>query len=106
VTWVLILDSSYTAAPAAVIGGYATREEAEQAGDLATAFGPYVPATEGSPPSQEMPYWVRYTVIPGAAASGPLGATHSHLQRADYDIQYLPSGMRPHEITRVTRRFP
>jgi hypothetical protein len=97
VTWVLILDSSWTTKPPAVIGGYATREEAERAGDLATAFEPYDPEIING---HSMPYWIRYVVVPGAAAFGPLGSTHCELQRGDW------SGSRPGEITRITRRFP
>ena len=66
-SWVLILVSSEIPKPPAVVGGYQTREEAEQAGELATAY---------DVEKYGIPYFTRYSVIPGAACSGPIGATH------------------------------
>jgi hypothetical protein len=82
-SWVLILGSPYTNKPYAVVGGYPTQEEAEQAGELATA------ANETS-----WPEFTGYTVIPGAACSGPVGASHGHIER------YYDAGK-----TTITRHF-
>lgn len=86
-SWVLILNSSWTQKPPAVIGGYLTRAEAERAGDAATAF-------KNDGPSQ-MPFYTTYHVIPGAADSEPEGATTSRLECGDHG-----------EIVRLTERWP
>lgn len=83
--WVLILNCEIAEKPPAVIGGYPTREEAENAGDLATSFDP----SWLMPP----PYWYSYTVIPGAGCGAPTGMTHSSIVMGD--------GIR----VRETRRF-
>jgi hypothetical protein len=72
-SWVLILNSDVVAKPPAIIGGYATREEAETAGDLATDFS--------NLPEFASPYYISYSVIPGAAAVGPSGGTFSSVAR-------------------------
>ena len=73
-SWVLILNSDITAKPPAVVGGYKTREEAEQAGNLATAFDNDFMFSSG-------PFYKYYVVIPGAACSEPLGCTHASVAR-------------------------
>ena len=75
-SWVLILNSGYIQKPPAVIGGYPTREEAERAGDLATAF-------KNESPFEREPFYLSYSVIPGAACSEPIGATFSYVERND-----------------------
>lgn len=96
-TWVLILNSPITAKPPAVIGGYLTRETAEQAGDAATAFK-NVQGDSGWY-SSVIPYYTSYVVIPGAAVDEPAGSTHS--------VVYVPN-LEPNEygkIFRKTERF-
>jgi hypothetical protein len=66
-SWVLILTSSYYNQPPAVIGGYPTRDEAEQAGEMAIVY---------DEENRIVPNYTKYTVIPGAACSGPLGSVH------------------------------
>lgn len=91
-SWVLILNSSYTAKPPAVVGGYDTREAAETAGDAATAF-----KNEEGPigfHSSRMPFYISYVVIPGAATSASTGSTQVNLDREDDG-----------KIVRVVRRF-
>lgn len=90
-SWVLILNTDYVAKPPTIIGGYATREEAEAAGETATAFK--------NKPNQVLvssPYYCRYSVIPGAACSGPLGSTHSYV---------APNPDNYSELKRWTERF-
>lgn len=89
-SWVLILNSDYTAKPPAVIGGYPTREAAEAAGDAATAFV--------SAPPYDLPYYTHYLVMPGAAVDAG-GSTHSDLVRDCTDYANI-------KIERRTRRFP
>lgn len=89
--WVLILTSGTITRPPAVIGGYLSREEAERAGDLATAY---------DSSATVYPEFQNYTVIPGAAQSGPVGSTHSRVIR-DYD--YAAGNM---IVTRCTDRWP
>ena len=66
-SWVLILTSSYLARPPAVVGGYPTRDDAEQAGELATAYDEEKNLT---------PDFCHYTVVPGAACSEPVSSVH------------------------------
>jgi hypothetical protein len=73
-SWVLILTPQVNQRPPAVIGGYPTRVDAEQAGELATAYS--------EPEKHENGFWIvkapdfyAYTVIPGAACAEPLGST-------------------------------
>lgn len=99
-SWVLIITASSSHAPPAVIGGYGSKEEAVAAGEAALgaperrsvdAWGKH----HGWPadrygvcdwwdrekqeprqppyPGHEHPEWHSYTVVPGAASSGPEG---------------------------------
>jgi hypothetical protein len=74
-TWVLILTPPETAGTPAVIGGFAEREHAEAAGLAATDYPDDV---------FKRPAYTRFTVIPGAATFGAVGATHSVVERV-YD---------------------
>ncbi len=61
-SYVLILNSDYVNKPPAVIGGYPSCVEAEQAGDLATAF-------KGGIRHEASPFYTSYVVVPGAGAA-------------------------------------
>jgi hypothetical protein len=94
VSWVLILVSGLNARPPAVVGGYPTQESAEKAGELATRPIPgdknslehYPGSTNGMDHYAE---FVRFTVIPGAAVDGPVGCTHSQLERRPDDMSKI-----------------
>jgi len=87
-SWVLILNSGLIQKPPAVVGGYPTREEAERAGDLATAI-------TDREQFQRLPYYTHYLVIPGAACSEPAGMTSSFVDHGDN-----------YKLERYTRRWP
>ena len=91
-SWVLILNSDINAKPPAVIGGYATRVEAEAAGEFATAF-------DNEPQWPRLPFYTSYVVVPGAACSEPLGCTQSEVCHSnDYTTG--------NKIERYTKRWP
>lgn len=74
--WVLILTSGYLQQPPAIIGGYASLQEAEGAGLVATFFeNPTDPSDLPLP----LPYWNRFSVIPGAACKSPGIGVHSEV---------------------------
>ena len=85
-SWVLILTSPVYARPPAVIGGYETLEAAEAAGIAATSS------------NESDRQFYAFTVIAGAAASGPTQAVYSHVTR-----EWYPDGAK---LNRVTRRWP
>lgn len=91
-SWILILNSNINAKPPAVIGGYATREDAERAGDAATAF-------DNEPEWPQLPFYTNYVVIPGAACSEPIGSTLS-------DVVHSQDFATGHKIQRQTKRWP
>lgn len=98
-SWVLILSSNVTGRIPAVIGGYGSQAEAELAGNCATAF----PAYDNNQPfghQGDGPFYDRYVVIPGAAASGPAGTTHCRVYREYEDPETL------HQIKRSVMRYP
>lgn len=84
-SWVLILTSALNARPPAVIGGYASQESAEKAGELATRPIP----GDGENGFDQYAEFVRFTVIPGAAVDGPVGCTHSQLERPPDNISRI-----------------
>jgi len=91
-SWVLILDSDINAKPPAVVGGYATRAEAEAAGELATAF-------DNEKQFPHLPHYTSYVVIPGAACSEPVGCTQS-------EVFYSGDYGAGNKIERFTKRWP
>lgn len=71
-SWVLILASDTTGRFPAVIGGYPDRAAAEAAGKLAIW-----PIKGPGDFDMANPCYQRFSVIPGAAVSEPLGCTHA-----------------------------
>jgi hypothetical protein len=82
-SWVLILTPNVTNGWPAVIGGYGSKAEATAAGreaimadiaDVAANLEPWAPEVKAIAPLGH-PFWKRswieFTVIPGAASSGP-----------------------------------
>lgn len=87
-TWVLILTPSFNHQPPAIIGGYPTQEAAEAAGKAAIAYQVEQPSEARPFGKVAYPAHTRFTVIPGAAAFGPIGATHGHSSHdTDYDAK-------------------
>lgn len=79
-SWVLILTADDKSRPSVVIGGFLERSEAEAAGDSALVF---------DEKSNLLPEFRTYTVIPGAACSGPIGGTHCKVW---FEEEYLSGG--------------
>jgi hypothetical protein len=105
VSWVLILNSSYTQEPPAVIGGFSSLEEAEAVGDAATAFGEPAPDASMGWHSVPYPHYLRYTVIPGAGVQGPSRSVHCHLER-DWSPDGVDTSMtEPGRIYRHKKHF-
>lgn len=76
-TWVLILTPGHNAPPA-VIGGYSTLLEARAAGISAIRFEVISESEERPLGKVNIPAHTRFTVIAGAANSGPSTTVHGH----------------------------